>query len=79
MQNATGQRRKNFGDGSRDFRAAKTSTSIKDEGYTDSDLTIDYLNQSLSTTDESPIGKKRMHAPGYCQKNGKVTTNLCKG
>lgn len=50
------------------LEAASTSTSKEGEGYTDSDLIIDYLNQSLSIIDKSPITKKTMHAPGYCKK-----------
>lgn len=48
-----------------------------DTNFTDPDLSLDYLNKSLSNIEESPITKKRLHSPGYCRKKlEKVTKKL---
>ena len=42
--------------------------SHKDEEFVDSDVSLEYLNKSLVTLEESPVTKKRLHAPSYCDK-----------
>ena len=51
--------------------AARTNIagpSCKDEGFVDLDVSLEYLNKSLVTLEESPVAKKRLHAPSYCDK-----------
>lgn len=55
----------------------KPSSSQTDTNFTDPNLSLEYLNKSLSNIEESPITKKRLHSPGYCRKKlGKVTKKL---
>ena len=41
------------------LEAARTSTTKQDENYTDSHLTIDYLNEYSLTIHESSIAKQK--------------------
>ena len=46
--------------------AARTNIagpSCKDEGFVDLDVSLEYLNKSLVTLEESPVAKKRLYAP----------------
>jgi hypothetical protein len=55
--------------------AARTNIagpSRKDEEFVDLDVSLEYLNKSLVTLEESPVAKKRLHAPSYCDKKLKV-------
>jgi hypothetical protein len=52
--------------------AATTNTagpSRKDEEFVDLDVSLEYLNKFLVTLEVSPVAKKRLHAPSYCDKN----------
>jgi hypothetical protein len=52
--------------------AARTNTaghSHKDKEFVDLDVSLDYLNQSLVTLEESPVDKNTLHAPSYCNRN----------
>jgi hypothetical protein len=51
--------------------AARTNIagpSRNDEEFVDLDVSLEYLNKSLVTLEESPVAKKRLHAPSYCNK-----------
>jgi hypothetical protein len=38
----------------------------KDEEFVYLDVSLEYLSESLVTLEESPVAKKRLHAPSYC-------------
>ena len=55
--------------------AARTNIagpSRKDEEFVDLDVSLEYLNKSLVTLEESHLAKKRLHAPSYCDKLRKI-------
>lgn len=55
----------------------KPSSSQMDTNFIDPDLSLEYLNKSLSNIEESPIIKKRLQSTSYCKKKmEKVTKKL---
>lgn len=53
--------------------------SNQDEEFVELDVSLEYLNKSLSTLGESPIAKKRLHTQSYCeQKVDKIKQCLVK-
>jgi hypothetical protein len=51
--------------------AARTNIagpSRNNEAFVDLDVSLQYLNKSLVTLQESPVAKKRLQAPSYCDK-----------
>ncbi|KAF5296642.1 hypothetical protein FQR65_LT10182 [Abscondita terminalis] len=52
----------------------KSSSSQMDTNFIDHDLSLKYLNKSLSSIEESPIIKKRLQSTSYCKKKLETVT-----